>query len=271
MLAKLENYLQRLAPEGIALAYSGGIDSTLLLAVLSRMYHRKAFPFRALTMQTALQSPTEINDSKKLASDLKMKQQIFTFNPFSLEPVRYNRPDRCYYCKAVVFAQFADYAAANGLKYLLDGTNADDLQVYRPGRKALTEQGVISPLAELGLSKQNIRELSAELGLSTASKPAAPCLATRFEYDTLLDEKMLDRAARGERAIKEMFPDITDVRLRVHNKLARLEVPVSQLQQITAQHEHISVVLKKLGFEYVTLDLEGFRSGCFDLRLKEKQ
>ena len=180
MLTKLEAYLKELSAAGVALAFSGGVDSMLLLAVLQKMSEEKPFPLVALTMKTVLQDEREMSEAKQAAADLGVKSEFLSFNPFDLEAVRNNRRERCYLCKKAIFEKFVAYAKAQGLKYVLDGTNADDLKVYRPGRKALQELGIISPLAEVGLTKVNIRELSAELGLKTASKPAVPCLAPRF-------------------------------------------------------------------------------------------
>lgn len=269
MLKRLEQYLLQRTPEGIALAYSGGVDSTLLLAVLSRLYRRRQFPFAVLTMRTVLQNDAEMADAENLAAQFAVEQKFFTFNPFSLEAVRYNRIDRCYHCKKAIFTRFRDYARSRGLTHLLDGTNADDIKQYRPGRKALKELGVISPLAELEIDKAAIRRMSAELGLPTASKPATPCLATRFEYDTLLDDDIIRRVATGEDAVRTMFPELKTVRLRVHGSLARLEVPAERLSEVAAQGKAVAEMLKNLGFDYITLDLEGFRSGSFDKGLKQ--
>ena len=269
MLKDLETYLKKLAPEGIALAFSGGTDSALLLAVLSRICQQNPFPLKALTMRSALQNSDEADEAVRLAKDFNVCHKVFSFNPFSLPEVRHNRTDRCYHCKKAIFTQFAAYARKNNLKFLLDGTNADDLKVYRPGRKALQELGVVSPLAELGINKRQIRELSAELGLKTAFKPAAPCLATRFEYNTLLDDASLQRAAEGEKIIKNAFPALGDIRLRVHGNLARLEVPKDSLSAVAADSAAVVEKLKRLGFDFVTLDLEGFRSGSFDIFRKQ--
>ena len=255
--------------DGIALAFSGGVDSTLLLAVLSRLFQQKKFPLAILTMRTVLQDKKEMDEAGELAAKFGMEQKFFTFNPFSLEEVRHNRVARCYYCKKAIFTQFRNYTEANGLKYLLDGTNADDLKTYRPGRKALKELGVVSPLAELEIDKAAIRRISAELGLPTAFKPAVPCLATRFEYNTPLDDDAIRRVAAGEEIIKKMFPAVKDVRLRVHNVLARLEVSAGCLTEVAARGKEIAEELEKLGFNYVTLDLKGFRSGSFDKGLRQ--
>lgn len=269
MLNHLEKHLQQLAPDGIALAFSGGTDSTLLLALLSRLHQKRPFPVAALTMHTILQNDSEIDEAAALASRFGIRQKIFTFNPFSLKEVRHNRPDRCYHCKKAIFAQFGNYAKEHGLKHLLDGTNADDLNVYRPGRKALQELGVISPLAELGITKAKIRKISAQLNLPTASKPAVPCLATRFPYNTLLDNETIRRVSAAEKILQSMFPQIKDIRLRVHGRLARIEVPGNQIAIFAAQAKSIAKSLKEYGFDFITLDLEGFRSGCFDGGLKQ--
>ena len=269
MIERLKVYLRKLAGGGVALAYSGGVDSTLLLAVLASLKQEKPFAVTALTMHTVLQNSQEITEAKSLAEKYGIEQKIFSFNPLSSEAVRHNRIDRCYHCKKAIFTQFAAYVQDIGLKYLLDGTNADDLNVYRPGRKALSELGVVSPLAELGIGKAKIRKMSEKLGLPTAFKPAAPCLATRFEYDTLLSDEAVCRVAAGETLIREMFPGIGNVRLRVHGTLARLELPRDKIALAANKAAEIAAGLQKLGFDYVTLDLEGFRSGSFDRRIKQ--
>lgn len=269
MIDQLEAYLRQLAGGGIALAYSGGVDSSLLLAILAGLKQNKPFAVTALTMHTVLQDTREMAEAKGLAEKLGIKQKIFSLNPFSAEAVRHNRIDRCYHCKKAIFTQFAVYARDHGLKYLLDGTNADDLDIYRPGRKALAELGVVSPLAALGIGKEEIRMMSAELGLPTAFKPAIPCLATRFEYDMLLNDEAVRRVAAGEALIREMFPGIGNVRLRVHGTLARLELPPDKITVAVDKAAEIAAGFQKLGYDYVTLDLEGFRSGSFDRKIKQ--
>ena len=271
MLKALEAFLRPLTSEGIALAFSGGVDSMLLLAVLQKMSEEKSFPLVALTMKTVLQDERDMSEAKQATADLGVKSEFLSFNPFDLEVVRNNRRERCYFCKKAIFEKFVAYAKAQGLKHVLDGTNADDLKVYRPGRKALQELGIISPLAEVGLTKADIRALSAELGLKTASKPAVPCLATRFPYDTYLDDAALARVAKGETELKKMLPKAVDFRLRVHGNLARLEVAKEKISDVFAQYQEIVRVLKKIGFDFVTLDLEGFRSGSFDRAIEKDE
>ena len=269
MLNRLKAYLQQLSAEGIALAFSGGVDSSLLLALLAEIKHKKDFNLAVLTMHSALQSPDEINEAKLFAANYGLENKVFTFNPFSLPEVRHNRTNRCYCCKKAIFSLFADYARKQNIKYLIDGTNADDLNVYRPGRQALKELGVISPLAELGISKAQIRALSADMGLATASKPAVPCLATRFEYNTLLNDEKIKRVFQGEEFIKKLFPESKNVRLRIHSNLARIELSAETIPLAAQKYQEISSFLKTLGFDYITMDLEGFRSGSLDISLKQ--
>lgn len=264
MLKLLENYLKQKSSQGIALAFSGGVDSSLLLAVLGKLYQENPFPVQALTMHSILQDEQEMSEAKDFAQKFGIKQKIFCFAPLEIEAVKHNQQERCYFCKRCIFEKFSNYAKEQGLTFLIDGTNADDLKTFRPGKKALQELGIISPLAELGFSKAQIRQLSQELGLPTASKPAVPCLATRFEYNTLLDEEKITRVAKAETKLKQLFPKIKDLRLRVHDDLARLEVPKADFPQIFSQYMEIVESLKPLGFKFITLDLQGFRSGSFD-------
>ncbi len=266
MLDELKQRLEPLCADGIALAFSGGVDSSLLLAVLAEMRRERPFPLVALTMRTVLQPPAESAEAAAFAGRFGVEHRVFTFNPLSIDEVRRNRIDRCYHCKKAVFALFWKYAAEHGFKHVIDGTNGDDARAYRPGRKALRESGVLSPLA--GFSKSDIRALSAQLDLPTASKPAAPCLATRFEYDTLLTEDAIERVEKGEAFLKNLFPDVSNVRLRVHKNLARIEVSAPAIPAIAARAAEIAAEMKRLGFDFTTLDLDGFRSGCFDFNLK---
>ena len=272
MLDKLQNYLKKMSDDGIALAYSGGVDSSLLLKILADLHRQKDFPLAILTMKTVLQSSEEISEAECFARTLGLNIKILVFNPLSISEVQHNSADRCYFCKKAMFQKFADYAKENNLRYLIDGTNADDGDEYRPGLRALYELGVISPLAELGINKANIRQMSQILGLASATKPSVPCLATRFEYGTCLNEMLIQRVAQGEALIRQMFPNMKNLRLRVHccGRLARIEVANEYIGEVCSLAQNLVLKLKNLGFEFVTLDLEGFRSGSFDGQKKGK-
>lgn len=262
--AELKNYLREKSRAGIALAFSGGVDSTFLLAVLKELCDETPFPLQALTMRTVFQRPDELSEARQTASSCGVELAEFSCDPLSLPQLRNNPVDRCYWCKRHIFQVFRDHAAENRLGVLMDGTNGDDLHVYRPGRRALRELGVVSPLAELGFTKAEIRQLAAERGLQCAKKPAMPCLATRFEYGTELTPERLKMASGGEELIRHLLLPETDLRLRVHDRIARIEVSPEALETVLRNREGIAAGLKKLGFEFITLDLEGFRSGCYD-------
>ena len=145
----------------------------------------------------------------------------------------------------------------------MEGSNRDDLEVYRPGLRAVRELGVQSPLAELDITKAEVRRLAQALGISVAGRPSAPCMATRLPYGTRLDFEVLDRLAEGERRMRSLGFGV--VRLRLHGDILRLEVAAEKLADVVAQRENVTAALRELGFHYITLDMEGFRSGSMDL------
>ena len=263
-IEQLKNHLRDQTAAGIALAFSGGVDSSFLLAVLKEICDETPFPLQALTMLTVFQRQEELTEARQFASSCGVKLAEFSCDPLSLPQLRNNPPDRCYWCKRHIFQVFWNYAAENRLGVLMDGTNGDDLHVYRPGRRALRELGVVSPLAELGFTKAEIRRLAAERGLKCAKKPAMPCLATRFAYGTELTPERLKMAAEGEKLIRHLLPPDTDLRLRMQDRIARIEVSPDVMDTVLRNRTEISAGLKNLGFEFITLDLEGFRSGCYD-------
>ena len=272
-MAQIEDLLDWLLARssgGVALAFSGGVDSTLLLELLCRARHKRDFLLLAMTMRSLFQKSEEFDAAKRAAERAGVRFEAFECDPLAIPEVKRNAPDRCYHCKREIFRQFRAAADAAGIALLVDGTNADDLAEYRPGLRALRELGVHSPLAELGIGKREVRRLAAELNLECASRPSAPCLATRFEYGTLLDAGLVDRVAAGEALIRELLPGAEPMRLRVHGRLARIELPVRALSEAAALREKLVSGLKELGFDYVTVDLEGFRSGSMDLNLSKE-
>lgn len=259
--------MQNMAPAGIALAFSGGVDSAFLLAVLEKIYRKTPFKLKILTAVTVLQNPAESKDAEARLKQSGLSYEIFRFNPLQIEQVRKNCPDRCYWCKKNIFLRFRQSADAAGIKYLLDGTNANDLKTYRPGLKALKELGICSPLAELGIDKASIRTLSKEMSLNTADKPSVPCMATRFAYNTQLTAEKLVQVAEGENLIKKICPGICNLRLRTYESTARIEVDVADFSVLLQAREEVVKELKKIGFTRIVLDLEGFRSGSYDVHL----
>ncbi len=157
------------------------------------------------------------------------------------------------------------------MNQVLDGTNEDDLHVYRPGLKALKEYGVISPLAACYVTKAEVKELAAEYGVSVAYRPSTPCMATRLPYGAEINYDLLDRIAEGEAWLHTMFGAEENIRLRVHGDIVRLEIAPERMGEVLEKREEITEYLKNLGFSYLTLDLEGFRSGSMDQKIKQKE
>ena len=267
LLQRLRDAIRPMLDGGIALAYSGGVDSTLLLAVCADLARESGAKLVALTAHTPMHSEAEIAHARELAHSFGVPIEEFPINPLELEAVRCNQPDRCYHCKRALFQRFTDYADAHSLRTVVEGSHADDEKAYRPGRRAIQELLVRSPLAELGFTKADVRAVSAALHLPTADAPAKPCLATRFDYGTELTDALLRRVQEGEDFLHAALPCAADVRLRVHGDLARIELPPAQFPAAMERADTITAELKKLGFRFVTLDLQGFRSGSFDTPL----
>lgn len=264
LLSQLKQFFRPLAPEGIALAYSGGVDSTLLLSALQEMQSEEPFPMAVLTMRTRFQTDDEIAEAVSQAETMGAAVRLFSFDPLSLPQLRDNPPDRCYWCKRHVFTAFRKHCHDHGIAHLADGTNADDRHAYRPGLRALAELGVRSPLCELGIGKAAIRECARLRNLPCAQRPAMPCLATRFEYGTRLEPQMLDRVAKGEALLRRYLPGNSVLRLRVQHNLARIETAPSSWPCLIGHHREIAEGLHALGFDYAAMDLDGYRCGCYD-------
>ena len=262
-LACLLDWFRSHAMGGVALAYSGGIDSAVLLAALATLRRESDFPCIALTLNTPLQRHAEVEEARALAEGLCVPWQKVEANPLTEPVVATNASERCYACKRLMMARLRE--AAQDFALLIDGTNADDRRATnRPGLRALDELGVRSPLAELELTKTAVRELARELGLPAPDRPATPCLATRFPYGTPLTEALLRRVESAEDRLRALLPMVRDLRLRDHVDLARIEVPAADFPHVLTRRDAILAALRPLGYRFVTLDLAAFRSGSFD-------
>ena len=267
-IEELKDNLRPLTRQGIALAFSGGVDSALLLDVLREMRDEEPFPVLALTMVSRFQPSGEVQQARELARAAGIESCVEFFEPLLIPELRKNPPDRCYQCKKRFFRAFCDRAQKRGIGVVIDGTNADDIKTYRPGLAALKELGVRSPLAETGFTKADIRKAAAERNLSVAQKPSTPCLATRFEYGFPLTEQWINTVDSGEMLIRACLPEARNIRLRVHaNGVARIEVPEDCFEAVLAARTILVTGLKNLGFQYISVDLEGFRSGSMDCRI----
>ncbi len=233
-----------------ALAFSGGTDSALLLCEARRL----GADVKAYFVKGPFQPQFELEDARRLAKELGAEMEVIETDVLALPEVAENGPRRCYYCKRAIFSLIFEHAAQDGYETVIDGTNASDKVDDRPGMQALAELGVLSPLRMCGVTKAQVRELSAEAGLFTARKPSYACLATRVPTGTAITREALEKVERGEEALREM--GFSDLRLRLEGTGARLELPAAQLPAVVQNRER---VLKALlpSFSRVTVDLAG--------------
>lgn len=263
-LSKMREFVQK----DIVVAFSGGVDSSLVLAAACREAQKTGKKVFAVVVQTNLHPAVEIWDARHLAGQMGAEPFVIEVDELQEAGIIKNPENRCYLCKKCLFQKIQKKAAELGAETILEGTNEDDLHVYRPGIQALRELNIISPLAMAHITKKEIRQMAQEYGLETAEKPAAPCLATRFPYGTFLNEEKLKCVEKGEAYLKSC--GLKNVRLRVHEDIARIEVEFSDFTSLLARKREITEYLKQLGYQYITLDLEGFRSGSMDIYILEE-
>ena len=248
--------------ESCAVAFSGGIDSTVVAKAAQLALGPRAV---AVTGTSASLAAGELEEARELARLIGIRHEVIATDEFSNPDYLRNAPDRCYHCKTELYTQIEGLAERLGVAVVLNGANLDDLGDYRPGMNAAAEHGVASPLAECGFRKDDVRALAAEWELPTWDKPAAPCLSSRVAYGQEVTPERLAMIDQAEQFLREV--GLRMLRVRYHGgDVARLEVPLDALAKLcyATLREQLVARLKSIGFKYVTLDLEGFRSGSLN-------
>ena len=267
-LDRLKKYIADLG--SLAVGFSGGVDSSLLLAVAHEVLGERLI---AVTGADASVPEREVNEAIAFCKERGIRHIICKVDPLKEEGYRHNSPDRCYFCKHGIFTEVKKIADENGIEYMAEGSNMDDIGDYRPGLRAAAELSVKSPLREAELTKSEIRLISKAMGLPTWSKPAYACLASRFVYGEEITEEKLHMIDTAEQFLIEH--GFFEERVRMHGNLARIEVPPADIPKLAAEEirEKIYDKFREIGFLFVTLDLKGYRLGSMNATLnngKEK-
>ena len=265
-LAELRRIIR--ATGGALIAFSGGVDSTLVAAVASQELGDRAL---AVTAASEMYPGFMIEDATKLASSLGLRHEVIETSELAIECFSANPPDRCYFCKKELFGRLQAMAQLKGLQAVMDGANADDPRDHRPGLRAAAELGVISPLRDAGIGKEMVRAISQSLGLPTWSKPSFACFASRFPYGFAITAQRVEQVRRAEEVLRGL--GLTQYRVRHHDTIARIEALADDIAKIAASEVRSKLVaeFKRIGFTYVTLDLQGFRSGSMNETLSKAE
>ena len=262
---KLVENLDSLTKNDIAIAFSGGVDSSLLLKIACEKAAENQTKVYAYTIHTMLHPMEELELTRKLANEMGAIHKVIQVDELTDAGIEMNPVNRCYLCKKCMFTKLIEEASNIGVETVIDGTNLDDTKVYRPGIQALKELGVISPLLLAEFSKSEVRALAAKYGIEVSERPSNPCMATRFPYGTRLVKEELDKVEKIEQFVRQM--GFYNVRARIHDKLVRIEVDEKDIVLLLEKKARIISLIKELGYDYISVDLEGFRSGSQDLHV----
>ena len=264
---KLQEQMLVYAQGDMLVAFSGGVDSSLILKLAVQAAAKTGHKVYGIMVHTMLPPMGEVEDARVTAEQIGAEFRVLEIDELKGADILDNPVDRCYRCKKYLFRNLIEEGEKLGVSVMMEGTNEDDLHVYRPGLRAIRELGIHSPLAEAGMTKAEVRRLAGELGVSVSNKPSMPCLATRFPYGTRISYEAMRKVDEGEAFIRSL--GFYNVRLRIHNDVARIEVDVNEMPHLLEHCEQIVAKLKNLGYDYITVDLEGFRSGSMDLHVKK--
>ena len=264
---KLQEQMLVYAQGDMLVAFSGGVDSSLILKLAVQAVAKTGHKVYGIMVHTMLHPMGEVEDARVTAEQIGAEFRVLEIDELKGADILDNPVDRCYRCKKYLFRNLIEEGKKLGVSVMMEGTNEDDLHVYRPGLQAIRELGIHSPLAEAGMTKAEVRRLAGELGVSVSNKPSMPCLATRFLYGTRISYETMRKVDEGEAFIRSL--GFYNVRLRIHNDVARIEVDVNEMPHLLEHCEQIVAKLKNLGYDYITVDLEGFRSGSMDLHVKK--
>jgi uncharacterized protein len=260
MDTKLEQVISHLKTmESAIVAFSGGVDSSFLIKIAHDTINGQTV---AITITSPMHPTWDLEQAKHVSQAIGIDHIIIPLDEHELEKVFRNDKDRCYHCKKLIFTKIKHMADTYGIDHILDGSNADDQHDFRPGTKALKDLGIISPLKDAGLTKKEIRMLSKQYGLETSDFPSFACLASRFPYHTKITTEKLRRIEHCEDVLRSI--DIKQYRVRFHQDIARIEVEPRDFQKIIDNRELIINTFKERGFLYITLDLEGYRTGSLN-------
>ena len=251
--------------ESVIVAYSGGVDSAFLAAIANEVLGDKAIAITAVSPSLA---PSELEEAKTLASELGLNFRTLNTKEVEREDYQANNPDRCFFCKDELYSHLIRYAEEEGYKFVLNGTNKDDLGDYRPGIEAAKQYGVLSPMVDVNLTKDEIRLLSKDMDLNTWDKPAQACLSSRIPYGTTVTVEALTKIAKAEHFLRTK--GFKQLRVRHHDTIARIEMEPTDFQDLISEplRTEITEAFKDFGYSYVTLDMDGFRSGSLNEILK---